>query len=492
MSSRSSPANIVGIELGVTCNYAGHLSASGEPMLLLNGENEISTRSAIWFESSGKVIVGTEAWKMRGLNDHVFLEFLRDIGTGATYPTPNGLFSPSDLCALLLQKITKEMADEHRDVSALAITVPTSLTDWARNDILRAAVMAGIRDFRLVDVATALALSTHRRHQLKDGKYLILCSGISSTDAIAFEVIGNDVSVLYSSGVARLGFTDFRYKFADLINRKYARITGIESSQQEMLAECGLTCFDLEEGIKNLGSRTRIAIPLKTVHGCLRCDISREEFVEAVRPLTTQVELLVDTVLEAARISPEKLSRGFLQAQPEIRAHLADTLTSLTGAYPSEVPEGAAALGATIYAAMSAGSKLLTDAQKTGLALTHIQNLAPSFLGMIQFDRLNYQRLNRIIIPKGEPLPACRSIELTVDESGWIPEITLTESGTAQEDPDFVNHVRTLAASRAKPGSRHTLTIGFDENGCAYANLICRDDGGDTTGFMELPSRRRN
>jgi molecular chaperone DnaK (HSP70) len=492
MSSLPVGGNIVGIELGVTHSYAGHLSASGEPVLLHNSENEISTRSAIWFEGSGKVVVGTEAWRMRGLNDHVFVEFLRDIGQGLTYPTPDGPFSPSDFCALMLKKLSAESMDHRGEVAVVAITVPANLTDWARQDIRRAAVMAGLRNFRLVDTATALALSAHRQHDLKDGKYLVVSSGISSTDALVFEVIGDDIRVLHSSGVSQLGFKDFTEKFASLVNQKYEQLTGIKSSNQDMITSCQLTRFALDEGIKTLSNLEKVTILLRSDQGVLRCEVSREEFEAAVKPLTVQIELLVEFVLDYSRISASQLSGVFLQSEPEICAHLIETLKSLTSKSPIEIPQGSAALGATIYAALSAGIKRLTNAQKVGIRPIRIQDLAPSFLGMIEIDWLTGKRRNRVIIPKGEPLPAYRSYALTADDSGRLPVITLTESSSEQSDLDFVIHIRTLTESRARPGSRHALTIGFDQNGCAYVTLESQDDGGDgeASGFMELPPRR--
>lgn len=491
MSSTPVSGNIVGIELGVTHSYAGHLSASGEPVLLHNHEGELSTRSAICFEGSGKVVVGTEAWRMRGLNDHVFVEFLRDIGRGVTYPTPDGPFSPSDFCALMLKKLSAESMDHRGGIAAVAITIPANFTDLGRQDIRRAAVMAGLRDFRLVDKATALALATQRSYQLENGKYLVVSSGISSTDAIVFEVIGNDIRVLHSLGVSQLGFTDFREKFASLINQKYAQLTGIKSSNQDMMTSCKLTHFALDEGIKTLGTREKISVLLTTDQGVLRCEISREELVGAVRPPTEQIELLVDSVLDCSRVSASQLSGSFLQSEPEISAHLAETLRSLTSKSTMGIPEGSAAIGATIYAALSAGNAMSSKTQRIGIRPIRIQDLAPSFLGMIEFDQSTWKLRNRVIIPKGEPLPAYRSYELTANDSGQLPAITLTESGSEQEDPDFVNYIRTLAESRARPGSRYTLTIGFDQNGCAYVSRVCRDDGDDTSEFMELAPRRR-
>lgn len=492
MSSILGRGIIMGIELGVTHSYTGLLSASGEPVLLRNREGELSTRSAIWFEDSGKVVVGTEAWKMRGVALHVFCEFLRDIGQGITYPTPDGQFSPSDFCALLLKQLSTELTENHGDVDALAITVPANFTDWARQDVRRAAVMAGLRGFRLVDTATAVALSLHHQHDLKDGKYLAVSSGISSTDTLVFEVIGDDIQVLYSSGVVQLGFRDFRGKFIDLINQKYAQMTGKNISADQMVIECMLTQWDVDQTIQSLISRTKVVIPLRSDHGILGCEVSREEFEAAVKPLTAQIELLVESVLDYSRISARQLSGVFLQSEPEIRAHLTHNLKSITSRSPLEMPEGSAAIGATIYAALSADIKRLTNAQRVGIRPIHIQDLAPSFLGMIEIDWLTGKRRNRVIIPKGEPLPASRSYALTADDSGRLPVITLTEARSEQEDPDFVNHLRTLAESRARPGSRHTLTIGFDQNGCAYVTLERRDDGGDgeASGFIELPPRR--
>jgi molecular chaperone DnaK (HSP70) len=352
--------------------------------------------------------------------------------------------------------------------------------------------MAGLRDFRLVDTATALALATQRSYQLENGKYLVVSSGISSTDAHVFEVIGNDIRVLHSLGVSQLGFTDFRGKFTSLINQKYAQMTGNDISADEMLTACMLTKWDVDQAIQSLASRTKVVIPLRSNRGILACEISREEFAEAVRPITVQIELLVESVLDCSRISASQLSRSFLQSEPVICAHLIETLRSLISKSPIEIPEGSAAIGATIYAALSADITRLTNAQRFGIRPIHIQDLAPSFLGMIEIDWLTGKRRNRVIIPKGEPLPAYRSYTLTADDSGQLPAITLTESGSEQEDPDFVNHIHKLPATRVRPGSRHTLTIGFDQNGCVYVNLNSRDDGGDgeASEFMELPPRR--
>ena len=492
MSSLPVGGNILGIELGVTHSYAGHLSASGEPVLLHNSENELSTHSAIWFEGSGKVVVGTEAWRMRGLNDHVFVEFLRDIGQGITYPTPDGPFSPSDFCALMLKKLSAESMDHRGGIAAVAITIPANFTDWARQDIRRAAVMAGLNNFRLIDTATAVAISLQHKHDLKDGNYLVVSSGFSSTDALVFEVIGDDIRVLYSSGVVQLGFRDFRTKLIDLINQKYAQMTGNEISADEILTACMLTKWDVDQAIQSLETRKQVSIPIRTEQGYLRCEISREEFARSVKPLTDQIGMLVETILDSSRIAARQISKSFLQSEPKILSHLTHSIKSTTSTLPLEMPEGSAALGATIYAGLSAGIKRLTNAQKVGIRPIRIQDLAPSFLGMIELDRSTWQRRNRIIIPKGEPLPAYRSYTLTADDSGQLPAITLTESGSEQEDPDFVNHLRTLTESRARPGSRHTLTIGFDQNGCVYVNLNSRDDGGDgeASEFMELPPRR--
>lgn len=491
INPRSICANVVGIDLGVTHCYAARLSTSGEPILIRNREGEQATRSAIWFEEQGKVVIGTEAWKMRGVRDYVFLEFLRDLGQGVSHPTPAGPFSPSDFCALTLKKITEEFIENNGGIDALAITVPANFTDWARSDIRRAAIMAGLHDVSLVDQSTALALSVFRQHQLKDGTYLVLSSGSNSTNAFAIKVFGTDVSILSSSGIARLGFKDFRDKFVELVIKKHALLTGKTLSAGEILTECQLTDWDIEQSVQTLGCKDKISLPLRTDHGYLRCEISREEFTDAVRPLTVQIELVLDSVFDSADLATGQLSNSFLQAEPEIYGHLAQIVKSLTGAYPSEMPEGSAAIGATIYAATSAGIKSLTNAQRVGIPPIRIQDIAPSFLGMLEMDWLTGKRRKRVVIPKGEPLPACRSYSLNADESGQLPEITLTESGSEQEDPDFVNYIKTLKASRARPGSRHRLNIGFDQNGCAYVTLKSSDDEDDYSSHMESAPPRR-
>ncbi len=59
------------------------------------------------------------------------------------------------------------------------------------------------------------------------------------------------------------------------------------------------------------------------------------------------------------------------------------------------------------------------------------------------------------------------------------------------KDSDFVMNVLPLAPTRARPGSKHTLTVGFDQNGCIYARLKSDDRGDEHSGYLEPAPRKR-
>jgi hypothetical protein len=173
------------------------------------------------------------------------------------------------------------------------------------------------------------------------------------------------------------------------------------------------------------------------------------------------------------------------------RFFLTECMRKMTNQIPSDCPEAAASLGAALYSAAVAGKEKLTCAQQGAIASTNVQLIAPSFLGIHEFDQEAWKLQNRVLIPKGEPIPTSRSIPLTANDSGLTPKIVVTESPIPMTDVDFVTNVLTLAPTRARPGSRHTLTVGFDQNGCIFARLKSDERGDEDSGYLEPAPRKR-
>jgi len=456
-----------------------------------NAEGEIATPMAVWFEGPGKVTTGRTAKWMQGVAADVYVEFLRDMDNYVVHETPYGSFTPSDLCGLLLRDVMSNIRQTSGETSDLTLTVSPSLSDTARSNITRAATLAMIGDFRVISDDIAEAIYLQQRYGLKDGRYLTVKFGSGSSNAAFFEVSGNDLRILSSSGVQRLGQIDIMAKFEELICQKYLQSTGETLSRAELFPKCMLTHWGLEQAMETLVIREKVGIRAYSERGILSLEVTCQELADVLQPIVLQGELMIESAIDLAKLSADDIDGTFLMASSVPRFFLTECMRKMTNQIPSDCPEAAASLGAALYSAAVAGKEKLTCAQQGAIASTNVQLIAPSFLGIHEFDQEAWKLQNRVLIPKGEPIPTSRSIPLTANDSGLTPKIVVTESPIPMTDVDFVTSVLTLAPTRARPGSKHTLTVGFDQNGCIYARLKSDDRGDEHSGYLEPAPRKR-
>lgn len=481
----------IGISLGASDVHVGYLTQSGLPLSMRNAEGEMATPMAVWFEGPGKVTTGRPAKWMQGVAADVYVEFLRDMDNYVVHETPYGAFTPSDLFGLLLRDVMSNIRQTSGETSDLTLTVSPSLSDAARSNITRAATLAMIGDFRVIDDTIAEAIYLRQRYGLKDGRYLTVKFGSGSSNATVFEVSGNDLRILSSSGGQRLGQIDIMAKFEEIICHKHLQSTGESLSRAELYPKCMLTRWDLEQAMTTLVSREKASVRTNLDRGKIRLEITRQELAEVLQPIVLQVEWMIDSANGDANILAEDLDGTFLMASSVPRFFLTECMRKMTNQTPSDCPEEAASLGAALYSAAKAEKEKLTCAQQGAIASTNIQLISPSFLGIHEFDPETWKVRNRVLIPKGEPIPTSRSIPLTANDAGVTPEIVITEAHRPQTDVDFVMNVLTLEPTRAHPGSKYTLTVGFDQNGCIYARLKSDDRGDEHSGHLEPAPRKR-
>jgi len=476
--------SIIGVDLGVEEVRVARINEKGDPELTLNNENLCSTSSAVEF-SDEKVIIGNLARDSAGITEHAFAEFLRDIGSGITHKTPHGTFSPSDLCALLLRPLIDHVRNEYSEISAVTIAIPYNLRDGARLEILRAAILAGIRKPNLVNDNAAEALYLRNAHKLKEGKYLIIKVTAGSVDTTLFEIIGDCLRIVRTSGLAQLGSKDLRFKMLEIITGKLSKRVGRKVANESLIHEFCISEYNADQLIEKLGTLNQTKLRcLNNDIGLFEIEITREEFRERIAALTQQLEYLIVSALGKAGVSPQDLNGCFLSTSEIDRSFWAPSISSVLGMQPQFTPEGSIAMGAALYAANKSRDEDLPLMGRDELKSIKVQDVAPCFVGILETDWLTQTKRNRIVIPKGELLPCKRTFELVADDSGRIPEIVVTTSYVAGDDADQVIVLKTINPKPSKAHSKQTLTIKMNENGLISATL--RNDDDDSSRFMEI------
>ena len=478
--------SIIGIDLGVEEVCMARINPMGDPELTFNNENLYSTPAAV-FLSADNVVIGNLARDSAGITEHAFAEFLRDIGSGITHKTQHGTFSPSDLCALLLRPLIDHFRSDYGAVSTLAIAIPYNLGDEARSEILRAATLAGVYKPDLINDNTAEALYLRNAHKLKKGRYLLVSLRAGTADVTIFEVERNSLSIAHASGIQQLGLKDLKHSMMEIVSEKIAQVLGGTVTEQELFMDCCIGIHCTESLIETLGVRCPAELrALSTKKGLIRIKIARKEFEKKITSLTRQLEYLIEIALEKAGVSPRDLNGCFLSTSEIDRSFWAPCISSALGMQPLATPKGSVAMGAALYAANKAQDEDLPFMVRDKLKSIKVQDISPYCVGILEIDWLTRTKRNRIVIPKGEPLPCKRTFELMADDSGRIPEITVTLAYVNEDDADLVSVLTSIKPKQAKSGSKHTLTISINENGQTSATLRNEDDG--SSYFMEMKS----
>ena len=432
--------NIIGIDLGTTTTLIATLSQSGDAVIVNNQAGETLTQSAIWFEDANRANIGTEAKKMVGLADNVFVEFKRDMGDeSVVHKVFDKELLPRDLSAIVLRQVREQYEEVHGKVDAVIITIPANFTDQARADTIKAATAAGFKltDDALVNEPTAAVIYYASTSPSKlVGNFLVYDFGGGTFDATILKVDGDDIKVITSMGVQRLGGKDLDDKLAELIARKYESVSGKKFDEKE----CNLHKHEVEQYKHTLSVRDKVSIPLRTATGIVRLEASREEFNEAISALVAQAEMAVDSALLAAKLSPSDLAGIFLAGGSTRVPALTESLERQLGLKPmAKNVNEAVALGACLYAGIRNKDKL-SAGQKQQIAAKKVQDVTPHFFGTTYFNRQRGIKLNKTIIAKDTPLPCSVTETFSRGErQGDSVHFEITQCSRDEEDVAFVN-----------------------------------------------------
>lgn len=469
---------VIGIDLGTTNSLVAQLDSVGRPQIVHNSDGENLTPSAILLESgSNTPIVGKEAKKSLATQpDSVAREFKRDMGTDKQTVLAGNTFSPTDLSALLLTKLRRDYEAQAGRATSVVVTVPANFNNDAREATLAAIRTAGLGTETLLNEPTAAALYyAYARGHALNGTYIVYDLGGGTFDVTVIAANGNDIRVLASEGVTKLGGKDFDDKVTSIVAKKFEAQLGKKFDPQIY----GWSANDAEEVKKSLSQlsekKVRLVghdIPPTTL------SITRSEFEEAISSLVAQTELLCETVLGEAGVVPNDIKDVFLAGGSSRIPLVSKTLSTLFGRTPEVVgnPDEAIALGAAIYAGFKADPSKLNSLQKEAVKGMTFQEVAPHYFGTIALSSETRRPYNAIIIEKNTPIPCSRSDDFfTVEDNQSSVHCSITQSPHAESDPRFVRTIweGDLAIPAGRPRRQKiVVTYAYKENGTMSATFV--------------------
>jgi molecular chaperone DnaK len=467
-------ARIIGIDLGTSFSAVAVIDETGRPQIVPNKDGSRLTPSCIAETSSGVFEVGEYARRQAGnAPELAAARFKRDMGTSLKHTINGRAFSPTQLSTFVLKKLVADTASRIGHIDEAVVTIPANFANEAREATLAAARAAGLNIKYIINEPTAAALYyAFKYNQSMNGIFAVYDLGGGTFDISIIKTSGQDVEVVATNGIAKLGGDDFDAALQRIVRRKFKEQTGKDLSPDEF------TKNDAEQEKRALSARKQVTV--RVARNLI--DVTRDEFEEAISTLVTQAEMLCEATLEEANIDVADLD-GILLSGGSTRVPLVqESIRRALKKEPIAVEnvDEIVALGAALYSAYKSDHSRLTAAQRTSVSRINVSETTGKCFGTISLsfnsNRNEKTLTNNIIIPKGAKIPCSVTRPFyTVYQDQRTVECQVTESTAAETDPRFVKVIwkGELELPPNRPDNQEIkVSFAYDENQVMRCSFI--------------------
>ena len=462
--------NYIGIDLGTTFSAVAFIDPSGRPAIITNNDRDENLTPSSVANIKGEIVVGEKARRQWGNDEeNAAARFKRDMGTSTTHKIGGKDFTPTELSAAVLKKIKDDVEEKEGPIAEAVITIPANFSQEARDATMEAGRMAGLNVKYIINEPTAAALYyAYQSDGNLSGTYAVFDLGGGTFDVSIIKVEGQDVEVITSNGVKKLGGDDFDKCIWKLIAEKYKEETGKTLSKEDFQIN------DAEEKKKTLSDRKRETVEIERD----LVDISRLEFEESISRLIAQIEMMCEAALDEADVTPEDITSVFLVGGSTRIPCVVECAKKVFKQDPISTVnvDEVVALGACLYAAYKSDGKNLSEIQKKSVSKLNVSEVTNECFGTIAVgfsESKGEDLLNSIIIQKGESIPcSVTKTYYTMFDGQEAINCTITESKSPETNPKFVKpiHEATLPLPSGRPaGQEVKVTYSYDENQTMHA-----------------------
>jgi molecular chaperone DnaK len=293
--------------------------------------------------------------------DNAASRFKRDMGTSSTYAIASKDYTPTQLSAELLKKLKEDTEEKIGPIDEVVVTIPANFALEAREATMEAATLAGLNVKYIINEPTAAALYyAFQSDGNLSGTFVVFDLGGGTFDVSVIKVNGQDIDVVASNGLNKLGGDDFDHVLWKLVADKYLKESGEPLTREDFPLNAA------EEEKKSLSQRKRTTAEIERE----LVDLSRVEYEEAISSLVAQVEMMCEATLDEAEIEPGDITKVFLAGGSTRMPAITECAKRVFKQDPvatANVDE-VVALGAALYAAYKGDGENLTAIQKQSVS----------------------------------------------------------------------------------------------------------------------------
>jgi molecular chaperone DnaK len=398
----------VGIDLGTTHTVVAVVNPAGHTEVLRTKEGESLIPSVVLL-GDDRVVVGREA-QLRGRANPERLAACvkRQLGQ-MFYDQRIGSesFSPEVLQACLLQAVQREWFGESAEKCGVVIAVPAHFNEAQRHATAVAAEMSGLALLDVVNepIAAALAFAEHTPALASlagagpPHAVLVYDLGGYTFEASILWVGPGQVSLVSTNHDSYLGGHDWDQRLVDFMVEPFIRHTGTDPrTDAELLEQFVQRAVQAKLA---LGVREHTSLSLSCRGHTEKLRITRQQFEGMTSDLVARTLEICDGVVARAGLHWPDVQRILLVGGATRMPMIRQALAKRSGRQPDDrvCADEAVARGAALYAARIRSGQ-------AGPPPLRIASVSTHSLGIEGTDQNTGERVNKILIPKGTPLPA--------------------------------------------------------------------------------------
>jgi len=461
----------VGIDLGTTFSAIAHIDATGRPQII-NNERDVNITPSVVAKNKGELIIGEFARKTWGNdNRRGAARFKRDMGTSVKYKIEDLEYSPTQLSAEVLKHLKKVTEDKIGTIQEAVITIPANFAHEARDATMEAAIAAGLNVKYIINEPTAAALYyAYQSNGELSGTYVVFDLGGGTFDVSIIKVVGQNVEVLASNGLHKLGGADFDLALWEIIAKKYLAQTKNSLTMNEFSVN------DAEDAKRTLSDRKKVTVEIEREF----VDISRIDFEESISSMLAQIEMLCETTIDEAEIELSDITSVFFaggSTRIPVIYEIAKKVFRKDPISTVNVDE-VVALGAALYAAHRSDGSNLSEIQKKSINQLKVAERTSCYFGTLSVGYSESKGdvlMNSILIEKGALIPCSVTESFHTRVAGQTSvNCRITESRAPETNPKFVKiiHEEELELPEGREaGQEIKITYSYDVNQIMHATF---------------------
>ena len=370
---------IIGIDLGTT-NSCVAVMEGGKPTVITNAEGMRTTPSVVAFTKTGERVIGEPAKRQAVTNaEKTIASIKRHMGTDYKVQIDDKAYSPQEISAMILQKL-KSDAENYlgEKVTEAVITVPAYFNDAQRQTTKDAGTIAGLDVKRIINEATAAALSYGLDNE-EEQKIMVYDLGGGTFDVSIIEIGDGVIEVLSTAGDNKLGGDDFDNVITQYMLDEFKKQEGVDLSTDKMAMQRLKEAAEKAKKELSSATTTNINLPFitATAEGPKHFDmnLTRAKFDELTAHLVERTAGPVNSALNDAGMTASELSKVLLVGGSTRIPAVQDKVQQLTGKEPFKGinPDECVAIGASVQ-----GGKLAGDAGAGDILLLDVTPLSLS------------------------------------------------------------------------------------------------------------------